>query len=405
MWRPAPAAASSSSSSLVGSVPLSNLSTGSGVRTFGLQLPKSKQNAATTTKLTKPRAFTLDDDDDEEESDPRSHHPLQLESVRAKRYAADAARVLAEDANAFKYDEVYDAEIVSKKAPAASQVNRLGLGSSRLTSQSASPSPAAESSHTHQPQQQSKYITALLQKSAQRKIEQEAVYERNLLKDRKKDDEEHAGKQKFLTSAYKEQLAAQAAARAAQEEQDRRDEAVEQAKRRGGLLGSSLAMAASRAVLDGLAGKHDATNERKQAQHTNVPPNNPSHAIAPLSSSSSTSSSSSSKHPRAAASRHDSDDDDRSSKRARIATDGLDTAPATLPLVNPSPAAHDGHTDTAPASSASVPLSAPTASHATAIAAVANQLTTARNPLTKAEEARARLAARKAAAAGAEASK
>lgn len=375
---------------------LSNLQTG-GVKTFGLQLPKAKQqtNINNTTSIGKPKAkaFQLDDDDDDDDgasSDPRKFHPLQLDAIRSKRFAADAARVLAEDANAFQYDEVYDEQVASKKAGPSAQVQRLGLGSSRsvdnVTSAQA-PAPAA----------QSRYITSLLSKSAQRKLEQESVYERNLLKDRAKDDEEHAGKQKFLTSAYKEQLAAQAEARAKQEEQDRRDEMIEQAKRKGGLMvNSALALAASRGVLEGMANKGgarvdppiDKKPSTSAAPHVATADSRPHSGVTDSSDRNS-----SSKHGRDETSRH-YDDDRHDAKRQKPS----EQSTGETRVHHAESAAGESDSAVAPSSSSSAPQLSSV--RVDAIASVTSQLTSGRNALSKAEEARARLAARKAATAG-----
>lgn len=359
----------------------SNLQTG-GAKTFGLQLPKSKQLAAPQ-PIVKPRAFAMDDDDEEDGGSSASRRPpamLQLESVRAKRYAADAARVLSEDPNAFNFDDMFDAD-QAKRAPVAhTAVARLGLSASAAGAVAAAPAPA--------PAAPSRYISDLLSKSASRKLEQESVYERNLLKERAKDDAQHVGKEKYVTSAYKAQLEEQARIRRAQEEQDRRDEALEAAKRRGGIAGTRLAMMASRNMLEGLTGnKRDETHASTSALHT--PPAPPPPVPARVSDS----------HARPDHTR--TADEERAAKRPRLDEGGTGIAStpaaAAAPADFPAPAAHAAaapHTAPAP--------TAPSVSHADAVAAVATRLTASRDTSSKAEEARARLAARKAAAAAAQ---
>lgn len=49
-----------------------------------------------------------------------------------------------------------------------------------------------------------------MKKAQEREREQEIIYERKLAKERNKDDHLYAGKDKFVTSAYKKKLAEQA---------------------------------------------------------------------------------------------------------------------------------------------------------------------------------------------------
>lgn len=49
-----------------------------------------------------------------------------------------------------------------------------------------------------------------MEKAKVRKIEQEIVFERNLIKERKKEDHLFGDKEKFVTKAYKQKLAEQA---------------------------------------------------------------------------------------------------------------------------------------------------------------------------------------------------
>lgn len=57
---------------------------------------------------------------------------------------------------------------------------------------------------------QPKYIQNLMKKAQQREREQEIIYERKLANERNKEDHLYAGKDKFVTSAYKKKLAEQA---------------------------------------------------------------------------------------------------------------------------------------------------------------------------------------------------
>ncbi|KAJ4978746.1 hypothetical protein NE237_009526 [Protea cynaroides] len=55
-----------------------------------------------------------------------------------------------------------------------------------------------------------KYIQTLTEKAKEREQVHEIVYEKKLIKERSKDDHLYAGKDKFVTSAYKKKLAEQA---------------------------------------------------------------------------------------------------------------------------------------------------------------------------------------------------
>ncbi|CBK25517.2 uncharacterized protein [Blastocystis hominis] len=55
---------------------------------------------------------------------------------------------------------------------------------------------------------QSKYIAILKQRAEERKREMDIIYEKNRIKEREKEDALYAGKEKFITSAYKRKLEA-----------------------------------------------------------------------------------------------------------------------------------------------------------------------------------------------------
>ena len=57
---------------------------------------------------------------------------------------------------------------------------------------------------------QPKYIGKLLQKAKERAREQDIVYERQLAKEREKEDHLYGDKEKFVTGAYKKKLQEQA---------------------------------------------------------------------------------------------------------------------------------------------------------------------------------------------------
>lgn len=57
---------------------------------------------------------------------------------------------------------------------------------------------------------QPKYIQKLIDKAKEREREHEIIYERKLAKERIKEDDLYADKDKFITGAYKKKLAEQA---------------------------------------------------------------------------------------------------------------------------------------------------------------------------------------------------
>lgn len=385
MWKkPAPS---------TGAHPLSNLqgATGAGgVRAFGLQLPKSKQTVAATAGKPPVRAFSMGDDDDDDGSG-AAPAPAQLASIRAKKYAKEAERVLAEAPDAFSYDETFDAEAARKKHVPTGPVSRLGLTSAAAASAAGSaPAPA--------PAAPSRYISALLNKAAQRKLEADAVYERNLLKERAADDALHAGKEKFLTAGFRAKLAEQEAVRAKQEEQDRRDEAAERLRARGGAAAAGLGLAASRMLLESRAAGPAGAAAAAEAEA--APISAPAAPHAPSSAAATPAASVSSKHARSSSPDRDSKsagDEEPSAKRIRTDAVPAATTASSAAVGFAAPAAPSA-VDSAPAGIAAAPAApaAPTPSiKEDALASVAARLTSARNPLSKAEEAKARLLARK----------
>jgi coiled-coil domain-containing protein 55 len=379
---------------------------------FGLQLPKSKAapqaGAAAGTAKKKPKAFSMDDEDEDDEAAAAARArvgPTQLASIRAQKYAREAARVLEQDPSAFAYDELFDEKEDSnaslRRREALPQPTRLGMvasssGGARVASVAAAAAPAAAAP--------SRYIESLLAKAAVRKLEAEAVYERQQLRARAADDEEHADKEKFVTAAFREKMAAADAARAKLEEQDRSDEAAERLRAKGGAAGASLAMQASRAILNSRAGvapmsvEEDAiANATTAASAAGAAPR----AAAPAASSASSDPSPSSagvgsKHPRDThddGKQRDSRPPSPDAKRARTtAAAESDASPRDSAVAAAIP---DAAAITAPPSTAATAL--PDVRTA-ALAAVEAKLTSAAARSSKAEEARARLLARKQAA-------
>ncbi|KAL3618495.1 hypothetical protein CASFOL_037577 [Castilleja foliolosa] len=151
------------------------------MKKYGLQLrvqPQQKKQAARP-PLPTPLGFSNDDDDDNVERDilRQAYKNKTHKDVEEKHKKA-----LEEDPSAFDYDGVYD-------KMKAKQVR-----------------------HVEQDRQDRKprYIQALMDKAKQREKEHEVIYERKLAKDRSKDEDLYADKDKFVTSAYKKKLAEQA---------------------------------------------------------------------------------------------------------------------------------------------------------------------------------------------------
>jgi len=128
--------------------------------------------------LQRPAGLSLFKQDDEEESDVNKIIRDASEKKAQKQKQQDQAKVLSEDPTAYDYDSVYDAMHQSRRATA----------------------PQKDASR------KPKYIHALLEKAAIRNREQDIIYSRMLQKERETEGNTYAGKEKFITSAYKKQL-------------------------------------------------------------------------------------------------------------------------------------------------------------------------------------------------------
>ena len=130
-----------------------------------------------------------DDDDDPVRARERANAEVrrQQEHLRARAArdasaaASAASAALAEDANAFEYDAVYD-EIEAGRGKVARDVREERV------------------------ERKSRYIEDLIKKAEARKKENDASYERRLLKERLKEDHLYADKDKFITAAYRAKL-------------------------------------------------------------------------------------------------------------------------------------------------------------------------------------------------------
>lgn len=154
---------------------------------YGLTLnSKTRKPQAKTKSLGPARplaAFADADDDEEQEQDHRGAAELrrQQDAYRIdKKVQAAHAAAIAEDPNIFDYDGVYDSLKEGDKVKLQVQEEKEV--------------------------RQSKYIGGLIAKKKTRDIEQNIIYEKNLLKERKKEDHLYGDKEKFVTSAYRKKL-------------------------------------------------------------------------------------------------------------------------------------------------------------------------------------------------------
>ena len=93
-----------------------------------------------------------------------------------------ASRILQDDPTAFAYDEVYDNTMKAKPiGPIKSESDTSAVSSS-------------------------KYIPALLAKAADRQVDRQRVWERQLIREQEKDAHLYGDKEKFITAAYAQKL-------------------------------------------------------------------------------------------------------------------------------------------------------------------------------------------------------
>eukprot|EP01018_Ginkgo_biloba_P029303 Gb_11152 [translate_table: standard] len=145
---------------------------------YGLQLRAPVQPKKPSRPLP-PLGFQNNDDDDDVEeeiarqaSKKKSHKDVEQQHKQA----------LEQDPSIFDYDGVYD-EMKSK---------------------------IARPLERDRTKRESKYIGKLMEKAKTRQQEHEIIYERQLAKERVKEDHLYADKEKFVTNAYKKKLAEQA---------------------------------------------------------------------------------------------------------------------------------------------------------------------------------------------------
>eukprot|EP00897_Mesotaenium_endlicherianum_P004802 jgi/Mesen1/434/ME001000S10638 len=166
---------------------------------YGLQLNTrvgQKKQAASREKATPriPSIFGNDDDTDDIEAQIARQASRKNSQREVEKKHAEA---LEQDPNVFDYDGVYDDMKGAKDKPLVEDRR----------------------------QRESKYIARLLHKAEERQRDQDLVYERQLAKERAKEDHLYGDKEKFVTRAYREKLAEQQKLL----EDERRREALEAA--------------------------------------------------------------------------------------------------------------------------------------------------------------------------------
>ncbi|XP_031401544.1 nuclear speckle splicing regulatory protein 1-like [Punica granatum] len=151
------------------------------MKKYGLELrvPPSQQKKQPTRP--RPPLAGFRDDDDEDDAAERAVSQQTIRSRALKEIEEQQQKALEEDPTIFDYDGVYD----------------------KLKQEVARP--RALDREERKP----KYIMSLKKSVERRQREHEIIYERQIAKERSKDDHLYADKDKFVTSAYKRKLAEQ----------------------------------------------------------------------------------------------------------------------------------------------------------------------------------------------------
>lgn len=124
---------------------------------------------------------SLENDDADYDMDRVNKYLVQNEKKANSEAAKVQKSALAEDASIFDYDGSYDSFKKVSTIKEKSEFEKKEL-------------------------QKPKYISNLLVLSKVREKEKDRIYERNLLKERIKEDDKFCDKEKFMTSAYKQKL-------------------------------------------------------------------------------------------------------------------------------------------------------------------------------------------------------
>ncbi|KAK0355098.1 hypothetical protein LTS16_012366 [Friedmanniomyces endolithicus] len=190
---------------------------------YGLTVKGSKAPPA-------PSRPTLDeeDDDDEEPVAPISHGPPKKAPPGSK----PPTRPRETDAAAAPETDLSSTSASKARLKTAQEVDPSifdydSFHAAKSTVTSAKKAAARQEALDRKP----KYINNLLEAAARRKQDQLVAKEKLLQKEREAEGDEFAGKEKFVTGAYKEQ---QVEARRLEEEEKRRGEEEERRKRVGG---------------------------------------------------------------------------------------------------------------------------------------------------------------------------
>lgn len=170
-------------------VPKTKKKIGIGGSGFSLALGNSKMKTKSNTKaLGKSAAVfgNLDDDEDNDTSGLTEREATNLRLVAeqkkvSKKQKAERALALAQDADVYEYDKMYD-----------------GIQAGRQQ--------AVEQQQEQKVERKSKYIDGLLNHAKDRERWQSIVYERKLRKEREADEHLYGDKEKFVTQAYREKL-------------------------------------------------------------------------------------------------------------------------------------------------------------------------------------------------------
>ncbi|CAA0826581.1 Coiled-coil domain-containing protein 55 (DUF2040 [Striga hermonthica] len=150
------------------------------MKKYGLQLRVQSQQKKQPSRppLPTPLGFNDEDEDNVEREILRQAHKNKTHKDIEEQHK----KALEEDPSVFDYDGVYD-KMKEKQVR-----------------------PVEQDRQDRKP----RYIQALMNKAKQREKEHEIIYERKLAKERSKDEDLYADKDKFVTSAYKKKLAEQA---------------------------------------------------------------------------------------------------------------------------------------------------------------------------------------------------
>lgn len=153
-----------------------------GRKQYGLQLQIKGPPKKPAARPAPVSAFRFNDGD--EEDDVEADIARQANKKRTVRPEVEQQlkKALAEDPNAFDYDGVYEEMKGNQARPI----------------------------HEDRAKREPKYIGKLLEKAKVRAREQDVVYERQLAKEREKEDHLFGDKEKFVTGAYKKKLQEQA---------------------------------------------------------------------------------------------------------------------------------------------------------------------------------------------------